>query len=364
DQDLGCTLPHPVTYPHRWLWDSCFHAIAWAGFGRREAVVELASLLGSRLPTVAGRGFVPHMVYGDPWRRGGGIDRGLAPPPWLVPAAAEALGWLWDTRLAGGLLTIVHPWESGADISPRFDDWYGPLALDRLQDHDARLVATTRVDQLGVAVANPAFTVAPAAFNAIAADAADRLGSLTGAAHWAQRGAALAAAIDDQLWDEAEGLWADRADRPPGAASASTPTLDGALGALSTRSPARAEAALGQCVGNGRFAAPFGPRYVPASHPAYRPDTYWRGPAWPQLNFLLVDAADRHGLDDIAAELAATTRAGAWRSGFSEYWNPETGAACGATPQSWSTLAAVLPEGPVRSRGSPGGARTPRPGRS
>jgi hypothetical protein len=33
---------------------------------------------------------------------------------------------------------------------------------------------------------------------------------------------------------------------------------------------------------------------------------------------------------------------GAARSGLAEYWHPDTGAALGAVPQSWSALAAVV----------------------
>ncbi len=371
DAAARCTLPNPVQYPHRWLWDSCFHAVAWAALHRPEALIELESVLGSRLPTVLGRGFLPHMVYRDPSREGGGvrrgvlrgmssftqppvhvlalsslIDRSYRPPPWLFRAASDALDWLWRHRLHDGLLTIVHPWESGADVSPRFDAWYGALDFHRLHDHYDELVRTTRYDEAGTAVLNPSFMVAPSAFNAIAADAARRLAELTGASTWRDRSVALSAAIDDQLWEGTEALWSDRADAPQRlpSASSSCPTLDGALGALATPSRQRAASALGQCVGEGRFAAPFGPRYLPADHPAYNADVYWRGPAWPQLNFLLATAATRHGLHDVARELAVTTVRGAWRSGFSEYWNPETGDARGATPQSWTTIAVALAE--------------------
>ena len=370
--DLRCTMPHAVRYPHRWLWDSCFHVMAWATLGRPEAEVELQSLLASRLPTLIGRGFVAHMVYADPWRNGNGVDRGVLqgmssytqppvyamaltsligagvdPAPWLLPAAVEALEWLWRARLHNGLLTIVHPWESGADIAPRFDDWYGPLEVDRRYESYDRLVKTTKYDEAGVAVSNTVFVVAPSAFNAIAVDAAGRLAALTGENAWLVRQSELAAAIDDQLWDEREELWIDRGDiaapsQEGPTASNLIPTLDGVLGCLGTASSERAERALLQCVGGGRFAAPFGPRYLPGDHPLYRPDAYWRGPAWPQLNFLLIEAARRHGLDDIAGELAATTVRGAWASHFSEYWNPETGEACGATPQSWTTIILAL----------------------
>jgi hypothetical protein len=370
--DLRCTLPHAVAYPHRWLWDSCFHVIAWASLGRPEAGIELESLLASRLATGVGRGFLPHMVYGAASRNGNGINRGMLrgmssftqppvyalaltallesgvePVAWLLPAVTEALRWLWGARLDAGLLTIVHPWESGADISPRFDDWYGSVHFDRLDEDYDRLVETTSYDEAGVATSNSVLVVAPSAFNGIAADAARRIAALTGDRAWSVRQVDLQAQIDEQLWDDRESLWVDRAIHPGGAARSGSssgliPTLDGVLGALGSTSGERAQRALGQCVGSGRFAAPFGPRYLPADHRLYRPNVYWRGPAWPQLNFLLIEAARRHGLEDIADELTETTLRGVWASGFSEYWNPETGEGRGATPQSWSAVAVAL----------------------
>ena len=164
---------------------------------------------------------------------------------------------------------------------------------------------------------------------------------------WRSRQADLASAIDEQLWDEREELWIDRADVPaPGRLhhgdSYAIPTLDGVLGSLGTASRERAERALRQCVGSGRFAAPFGRVTCPGTTLSTARMSTGVGPAWPQLNFLLVEAARHHGLDDIAGELAATTVRGAWASHFSEYWDPETGAACGATPQSWTAIVAAL----------------------
>jgi hypothetical protein len=366
DAALQATLPHPLQYPHRWLWDSCFHAIAWAALGRPEGLVELGSVLGSALPTVLGRGFLPHMVYGDPDRTGGGVDRGplagmssftqpavhalalseigergFEPPPWMHRASADALAWLWGARLRDGLLTIAHPWESGQDISPRFDAWYDDPGFSSFGEHYAKLVRTASYDAVGVAVSNSSGVVAPAGFNAIAADAAARLPASPELRAWGQE---LARQIDRQLWNPEEDLWDDRPDEAhrPAWPCATLPTLDGVLGALATQSRPRAERALRQCVGDGRFAAPFGPRFLPAGHPEYQPDVYWRGPAWPQLNYLLVVAARRHGLADIASELTETTLRGVVASGFSEFWHPETGEARGATPQSWATVAVAL----------------------
>jgi glycogen debranching enzyme len=91
-----------------------------------------------------------------------------------------------------------------------------------------------------------------------------------------------------------------------------------------------------------RFAAPYGPRFVARRHPTYNASQYWRGPAWPQLNYLAVTAARRCGDDELATDLAESTKRSCVRAGFAEYWNPETGRGLGARPQTWAALAAAL----------------------
>ena len=68
---------------------------------------------------------------------------------------------------------------------------------------------------------------------------------------------------------------------------------------------------------------------------------YWRGPAWPNLSYLLWLALRRWDRHDEATALADLTLKGATASGWAEYWNAETGAGLGARPQSWTGL--VLP---------------------
>ena len=36
DDERGYCVPNPAVYPHLWLWDSCFHAVAWAALGEVE----------------------------------------------------------------------------------------------------------------------------------------------------------------------------------------------------------------------------------------------------------------------------------------------------------------------------------------
>ncbi len=54
--------PNPYVYPHLWLWDSCFHAIAWAELLDERAAQELDSCFEAQLE----HGFVPHMHYSAP----------------------------------------------------------------------------------------------------------------------------------------------------------------------------------------------------------------------------------------------------------------------------------------------------------
>jgi hypothetical protein len=59
------------------------------------------------------------------------------------------------------------------------------------------------------------------------------------------------------------------------------------------------------------------------------------------MSYLVWLAASRWGMVDCASGIAASATNGTISSGFSEYWNPESGAACGATPQTWSAVAAA-----------------------
>ncbi|GMQ86104.1 MAG: trehalase family glycosidase [Acidimicrobiia bacterium] len=359
DESRGYSWPNEHVYPHLWLWDSCFHSIAWAALGDERAVRELEAVFVAQLPG----GFVPHMRYATPSEHRGPLEeasgytqppvyghalatlsrQGLAVPDPLLARVAAAYEYLWlERRTVGGLLEIVHPWEAGADDSPRWDAWVGSTEWDRARwtVFDLELVEETMFATTGEATSNARFEAAPAAFNAIAAHGMRELASVGGDPVWSERADELSAAIDEQLWDTAQQLWSDIAVVGPGASTA-VPTLDGVLPALATRNPDLAAKALDQLEDDTRFAAPFGLAYVARDHPLYRPDLYWRGAAWPPLNHLARVAAVRWGRMDLADEIALMTRRGVISSGFAELWHPETGEARGAVPQTWAALAAV-----------------------
>jgi Glycosyl hydrolase family 63 C-terminal domain len=364
DEQRGYSYPHRGTYPHQWLWDSCFTAIVRAHLDDGRAVSELRTALSGQLAD----GFLPHMRYaGETIRRGPLADASSFTQPPVYAHAARVLGdrgfdlgdaalaridralhYLWSIRRRDQLIVIVHTWESGADAAPRWDSWTGedwarrPWTREAWDAFELGLVDAAVFDQAGSAVASRAFEVAPAAFNALAAHAAGELAALTDDQGWRQRADELAAALDARLWNEREGLWSDE-PFVGGGASVHVPTLDGVLGALVTPDGAKAERALGQLTDPARFGAEFGLAYVVREHPLYRPRLYWRGSAWMQLNYLVALAAARWGRDDLVAAIGEMSRRAALASGFAEYWHPETGEGYGAIPLTWSTLVTALP---------------------
>jgi hypothetical protein len=366
DEERGYCVPNPAVYPHLWLWDSCFHAIAWARLDDPRAHRELAAVLQGQLPG----GMVPHMRYGpagpDTWL--GPLpgtssltqppmfghaarvlaDRGTPPPPEVLARARRGLDWLWENRRTEhDLLYIVHPWETGNDHAPRFDDWGAPGPTPAGYDRAARTawnkeqMAGLTFHDDGSAAWSATFVVCPAGFNAYAAFNMAELAAVLGDPALAGRARRIAAAMDEHLWDPAQRLWNDLAV-VGGGPSTAIPISDGVMGALVTGDRDRATAALAQLWRPERFGAPHGPANVARSHPAYDPRAYWRGPAWPQLNYLFWLALCRWGLREEAGRLAATSRRAAQANGWAEYWDPETGGGLGAAPQSWTTLVVAM----------------------
>ena len=353
----GYTVPNGQAYPWQWLWDSCFHALVWAELGDDErAVAELRTTLAVQDEL----GFVAHMTYHDDpgaqagfWGRPGTssitqppvyghataelVRRGVAVPDDVVGRAVEGVRFLLEhrSRTREGLVTVVHPWETGCDDSPRWDGWCpGGYERARFREVKGELLATVERAEGGAPLANPGFAVAPAGFNALVAWNALELAGLTGDDGLRASAAELTEALDGR-WAADLGTWTDDGPHPSGRVR----TADALLPALLiTRDREAAFAALGDPAGLG---GPFGPAGTDRREPAYDPTAYWRGPVWPQVTYLLWRAASSAG-HPVADELAERLRAGARASGLAEYWHPDEGTGFGAVPQSWAGLAILV----------------------
>ncbi|MDE0114999.1 MAG: hypothetical protein OXT07_00025 [bacterium] len=357
----GYAAPNPATYPWQWLWDSCFHAVCWAELGDDRGLIELRTALSVQAPD----GFVPHMNYGrdpgaaaDLWGRDGASS--ITQPPMYGHAVAELVRRGVDVdeetvvraerglrfllvdrrRLSSGLIALCHPWESGADDSPRWDDFCpGGFSLEAWRSIKNQLVMSIERSPAGSPVANPAFEAASAGFNALAVFNARELAAVAGRSGVTDRADELAGCLATR-WDESRRSWADAGASERGSGRART--LDGLLPMLVSAEPDRIGAVAADLADPSAYGGDCGPAGVHREEPGFDPRAYWRGPAWPQLSYLMWVGLRRHGRDEAAGVVASATVRGAMQSGFAEYWNPDDGAGGGAVPQSWTALAALM----------------------
>jgi glycogen debranching enzyme len=155
------TIPSATLYPHMWSWDSCFIAIGNSYFNSDRAMQELKYLFDAQWKN----GMIPHIVFNEkektyfPSAEFYEIGRspnapkhigtsGMTQPPVHAIAcfyiynnskdkdkAKEFLKEVYPNLLGfhrylmrerdpekSGLVTLFHPWESGRDDSPVWDD--------------------------------------------------------------------------------------------------------------------------------------------------------------------------------------------------------------------------------------------------
>jgi len=375
-REPGFTCPNGTTYPWLWLWDSCFHSIVWAELGEPErALSELRTALLPASPD----GFVPHLRYLDGsdvhqsfWGRPATssitqppiygltveelVRRGIEVPGEVVDAAVDGVRFLLERRRrsSGGLVELVHPWESGCDHSPRWDDLMVPVEsrppgaeLDpydeqRWFDRKGELLATLHLSPQGSPLWNDEFPVGSVAFTALVARSARALAAVGGDDSLARHADELGEAVAER-WEPGRRTWVD--DGPTAQGSGRIRTSEALLGLFVDRRPETVTAVVAELEDLDAFGGPYGPAQVHRAEPTYRRHSYWRGPSWPQLDFLLWLALSEAGAGDAAARLAATTRRGAVASGWAEYWDPDDARPGGAVPQSWTTLAIYIPDG-------------------
>lgn len=373
----GFTCPNADTYPWLWLWDSCFHSLIWTELGEPDrAVSELASALAFQRSS----GFVPHVVYYDGfdghdafWGALGSSSitqppifgytiaalerRGVSVPGETKRRARLAFDFLFRvrSRTPGGLVEMVHPWESGCDHSPRWDDLFvggpvvdeavGPVGGHVLDPYDDDLWFRRKGEMVsalhlvdGAAISSQDCRIGSVAFNALIAFCASELADTTGDGELSAMADELSQNVA-RRWDPDVTTWVDEGMTESG--SGRVRTLESLLPLLTESRPEVVSVVIDELVRPGSYWGPFGLRQVHRDEPTFDPGAYWRGVSWPQLNHLFAVAAARRGHRDVADRIAHASLAGARRSRFSEYWNADDGSGGGARPQSWSGLPVI-----------------------
>ncbi len=403
---LGHGTRPSLLYPHQWSWDSAFVAMGYAPWNQTRAETELRSLFAGQWEN----GLLPHIVFaqGDGqyfpgpefWQSEhafgaptGVRTSGIVQPPihataalrlyrqsgdrvraeaFLAELAPKLAAWheyLYRDRMRSGdgLVEIWHPWESGMDNSPLWDE-----ALARLEPEASEIPAYRRVD---VELADPAerptdaeydryvylvelfrrlgyrpdrirdatpFALQPVLFNALLVQANRDLAEITRIVggeperfeRWATQ---TAAGLERKLWSEDDALYVDydvttgehvAARSAAGLAPlyAGVPSDERAQQLVERLADSRVE------VGDSGWVV----TSLSPGDPGFQPTRYWRGPIWPVLNWVLQGGLDRYGYSVPAAEVRRGLIALARRSGFWEHYDPRSGDGHGGDTFAWT----------------------------
>jgi hypothetical protein len=377
----GFTCPAPPRYRHQWYWDSCFHAIVWRHFDPPRAREELRTLLrGGRLD-----GFIPHTIFWHDragWRRApfyathsvrGNRATAHIQTPFLALAwelvadaspddpsfAGEGLDALrlhydWLARHrdpdGDGLISIIHPDESGLDDSPKYDAVFGWMTHYRpgyfwLVERSRRL----RYDSQAI-IARYDEHVEDVLVNVVYALSLHALARLTGDDAYRVRAERTERALLERCWDEERGLFWDLAGRGHSPQRVSTWSSLAPLALPSLPESIAHRLIEEHLLDPRRYGAPFAIPSVSMEETSFRAGWHlfrcWRGPSWMNSVWMLTPALRRFGYAAEADRILAACLELVERHGFREYYNPLNGEGLAARRFGWSTLLIdLLPAG-------------------
>jgi len=291
------STPDRIPHRHMWLWDSVFHSFGMNHLNPPAAWQFLLSVLNTQRDD----GMIPHC------RRIDATTEPLTQPPILAwgvwenyehtrdlqtlryawPILHRYLTWFCDHRTdpRSGLFSWwlrddpnCRSDESGMDNSPRFDhpEVSGAVDLNVYAVNDMRYAGRI----------------------------AQKLGDRSAAAHWRDRAAHAATALHERLWHPAAGLYADQLpDGTPSPVRAVSGFLPLLLDDLPAQRIAPLVAALTDPLD---FGTPVPVPSVSRRDPGWSTDM-WRGPAWINMNYLIILGLRRHGQHDCADRIAEAT---------------------------------------------------------
>ena len=311
--------PSKLHYVGVWQWDAFFHALAYRHVEMPLAKDQIRIMLdhqredGMIPDAIHDEGTVTHLTHP--------IEADVTKPPLLAWAAWKLYeidgdrefldeiyepvvrwnNWWFDYNDTdrNGLCEYLHPFSSGLDDSPLWDDGVPVEAPDL----------------------NTYLCLQQEALSRMAA----AIGLDTEARQWAERADAMAQRMHQLMWDPKAGLfWATRA---PERTRINVRTPFNLFPLLTGRMPPEVAARLIAHLTDERS---FWPRYpvptVALDDPKYQSQIMWRGPTWVNVNYLLIEGLARAGFTDLARELRRRSLdMMLGDKDIYEYYEPETG---------------------------------------
>ena len=403
----GRTRASQHLYPHQWNWDAGFVARGYLHFDPIQAYREIRLLFKGQWSD----GFLPHIVFNerhldhfpgpDYWKAGrsGRVPRGvhtsgISQPPVhasmlvaameLDPDKERALSFLkgiyphirdlhefffeYRDPADEDLVCLVHPWESGIDNAPIWDEpisgitGSSPWAKEMQALYDALAENGKRprrsyiekysylveslysrdFDWSAIAASHP-FMIQDVLFNTVLCRAEQDLAAIAKTigkdpAPHSERAERMVKAINGKLWDERDGLyysydmgmekWIKRdtifSYLPLYAGICDNLRSKALIDNLRTHCFCIADR---NCVGI--------PTYD-MCQVDYQGEFYWRGPVWFNMCWYMIHGLRRYGENETADWLTDSLLQLVMEQGFYEYYEPETGKGLGADRFSWT----------------------------
>lgn len=309
-------LPSKIHYVGVWHWDQVFHALAYRHVDTRLAEDQLRIILDHQrkdgmLPdAIHDEGLIDHLTKP--------VEADVTKPPIMLWGALKLFEvsqhrdfleeiyeplsrwndwWMNANRNANGLCEYQHPFSSGLDDNPLWDG--------------------------GMPVVSPDLNT----YLIIQCDSLAQIARLIGDEEAAQRHTAMSdSLLADMMkhsWDEKSGVFRALHNGEP----ISTLTPFNLLPLLIGRLP---EAITARLVDNltdpNLFWTPYPIATVSVSEPSFDPMQMWRGPVWININYLFIEALERHGRLELAAQLRQKTLELIMKhEDIYEYYHPMTG---------------------------------------
>jgi len=309
--------PSMIYYVGVWQWDAYFHALAYRHIEKHLAQDQIRIMLDHQRED----GMIPDAIHdeGTVTHLNVPVDADVTKPPLLAWSAwklyekdgdREFLNEIYEPIVrcnrwwyeksdvdGNGLCEYSHPFSSGLDDSPLWDD--------------------------GMPVESPDLNTYLYLQQEALARIAAVIGEKDDVQTWQQVAHATAQRMIESSWDEKSGFfWAKHNGvrvnvRTP---FSLFPLL---TGQLPTEISARLVAHL---TDERQFWSRYPVPTVAMDDPKYNPSQMWRGPTWVNVNYLLIEGLQRSGYAELARELRRRTMdLIGGQDDIYEYYDPESG---------------------------------------
>ncbi len=406
----GYTVPTERLYPYQWNWDSAICALGWHHFDKARAWNEIRMLLKGQWTN----GMLPHIIFhqdspdyfpnADVWNVPEtcfqeGVEHpktsGISQPPVLATcvrklweadkkSAIESSElkqicikilnwhrWFWSARdpEKTGLVSILHPWESGMDNSPAWDKSLANVPSTQnfcYKRQDTRLIDSNQrplqkeynrylylvkklrdenYDSNKISQEFP-FRVVDIGLNSILQRSnldllalMDQFGMLA-ESHELKKRIELTRKAFLKLWDPQNENFYSRDEISEQLIRVSTSACFLPLfGQLANDEQAlKLISTLEKWTDKESFLIPSTSPF----DPNYEPKRYWRGPIWPHINWMISEGLKDYGYHDLSHKIRLQTLELIAKLGFHEYYHPLGESGLGGSSFSWTAAVYLI----------------------